>query len=108
MANAEDDDPFWKHKARENGGDDVPGIDVTGVRDKARGARDFLLRRFCLNEIVNLLGEFARIFRIKLAGNSGSAKHGHSENQLGFEGLPLTLKAFLVSGSKKTVTLSPY
>ncbi len=69
---------------------------------------NFLRRIFRSSETLDLLGKFLRIVGIKRASDCGKAKHNRSENQLAFDGLPLTLRAFLLSGSKNTVTLSPY
>src|SRR6266481_6345046 len=108
MANSEDDDAFGKCNAFVNRGGNMSRICVARVRHKTRLAGDFLVHGFRTRKILNLFGERARIGGIKRAGDSGKAKHSRSMNQLAFEGLPLTLRAFLLSGSKKTVTLSPY
>src|SRR5579859_209454 len=108
MADAKNDDSFRKRDARKYACGHVPGVKVAGMRNQTSAAIDFFAGRLSLKEILNLLRKSPRIVWIELAGYGGSAKHGHSWDQLGFEGLPLTLRAFLVSGSKKTVTLSPY
>ena len=108
VANAQRDDAFGKHDARVDCSRNMAGVHVPGVRHKARAAGNFLMSGFCRNEALNLLREFAGIVRIKRSGNRGKTNHNRSVDQMAFEGFPLTLRAFLLSGSKKTVTLSPY
>lgn len=108
MAHAQNDDAFRKRYALINGAGDMPRICVACMGHETSAAGDFFRCVFRLSETLNLLRELLRIFGIKRASDCGKAKHNRSGNQLAFEGLPLTLRAFLLSGSKNTVTLSPY
>src|ERR1700747_1882378 len=108
MANPEDNDTFRERNALVNCRGDMSRIHIAGVGYEAGLTGDFLRYGLRMRETLNLFSECERTVGIKRSGNDWKAKHSGSMNQLAFEGLPLTLRAFFVSGSKKTVTLSPY
>ena len=102
MPYAQHDNFHRKRDARQNRSGNVARIHIARVRHKARFHLYGRMLRIRPRVFANECSEFLGIGGVKLSGNCRLAKHvaaPHFKSQIGFEGFPLNLTAFIVVGS---------
>src|SRR5579885_2252323 len=70
---------------------DLAGVNISRVRHETSFHSLLILMCGLFGKLSNAVGEFLRVGRIKLAGNSGEAKHGRSAKSDGLGSLAFYL-----------------